>query len=139
MKKNGLSVVIVAILTALVFVQTHVNTVIGIVAAVPCVVAAMATAIAIKKIADKEEKQAKEAEYKAFLEQGRKEAAIAWAKKTLEMAARMDQLKKLIESNTEEFHAIARYETRGSAWEAVANAERYALFTELWALEDARA
>lgn len=112
-KQNALLTALTAVITALVLVASTQPMWLTFVVMVPMVVVAMKVAITITKINEKEEEK--------------------------DMTTRMNELDNLINENTEAFHAVARYECRGSAWEAILNAERYALFAEKWAIEDANA
>ena len=109
-KQNTLLGMLTAVITALALVASTQPMWLTFVVMIPMVIVAMKIAIAITNINEQEEKK-----------------------------ARMEELDNLIQENTEAFHAVARYECRGSAWEAILNAERHALFTEKWALEDANA
>lgn len=111
MKKNALTVALVAVLATLAMIGATQPIWIAYIVMIPAIVIAMKLAIAIQ-----------------YNEETNKED---------EMNARIEELKMLIEVNTKEFAKIAHSDWKGTVRENALTEERHELFTELWSLEDA--
>lgn len=111
MKKNALTVALVAVLATLAMIGATQPIWIAYIVMIPAIVIAMKLAIAIQ-----------------YNEETNKED---------EMKARIEELEMLIEVNRKEFAKIAHSDWKGSDREKSLTEERHELFTELWPLKDA--